>query len=133
MAQLDGRGIGVADFDNDGSLDLVVANAGAPALLFRNQRPLDHHWVGLRLQGTKSNREAIGAQVRLTAGGLTQLRFVDGGNSFAGQSSRRLHFGLGRAEKIDKLEVHWPSGLSESFEASGVDRTHTLVEGKGTF
>ena len=130
-SQLDGRGIAVADFDNDGRLDLVVANAGAPAMLFRNHLPLDHHWVAFQLQGAQSNREAIGAQVRLTAGGLTQLRFIDGGNSFAGQSSRRLHFGLGKAAKLDKLEVRWPSGLRENFEISGVDRTHKIVEGKG--
>jgi hypothetical protein len=70
--------------------------------------------------------------VRLTAGGLTQLRFVDGGNSFAGQSSRRVHFGLGEAHRVEKIEVRWPSGLSERFTISGIDRLHTLVEGNGT-
>jgi hypothetical protein len=129
---LDGRGIGVTDYNNDGQLDLVVANAGAAVLLYRNELPLNQHWAGFLLRGTRSNREAIGAQVRLTAGGMTQLRFVDGGNSFAGQSSRRLHFGLGKSGKIEKLEVRWPSGQSERFAISGVDRTHTLVEGKGT-
>jgi hypothetical protein len=110
----------------------VVANAGAAVLLYRNELPLNQHWAGFLLRGTRSNREAIGAQVRLTAGGMTQLRFVDGGNSFAGQSSRRLHFGLGESAKIEKLEVRWPNGQSERFAISGVDRTHTLVEGKGT-
>jgi hypothetical protein len=127
----DGRGIGVADFDNDGRLDLIVSNADETPMLYRNRAPLDHHWVQFRLVGTRSPKSAVGAQVRVTAGENAYLRFVDGGNSFAGQSSARLHFGLGAAKSIDRVDVRWPSGLTESFPVTQVDRLHTLVETEG--
>lgn len=128
----DGRGVGIADFDNDGRLDLIVSNAGDQPLLYRNASNSGNNWVQFRLQGTQSNRSAVGAQVRVTTGEETQLRFVDGGNSFAGQSSARLHFGLGAADKIDRVEVRWPSGGTERFPVARLNRLHTLVEGKGT-
>ncbi len=92
---LDGRGIGIGDFDNDGRLDFYQTNAAQPALLYRNVTAAPGHWIELELAGTKSNRDAIGARVTLTAGSLKVLREVDGGNGYASQSSRRLHFGLG--------------------------------------
>ncbi|HXO22406.1 MAG TPA: VCBS repeat-containing protein, partial [Thermoanaerobaculia bacterium] len=85
----DGRGIAVADFDNDGRQDLFVANAGAAPYLYHNVLPLPRHWVDFVLSGTRSNRAAVGARVLLTAAGRTYLRFVDGGNGFGGQSSQR--------------------------------------------
>jgi len=127
----DGRGIAVADFDNDGRLDLFVANANAEPYLYHNTMPAGAHWAQFLLRGTKSNREAVGAQVRLTAGGKTYLRFVDGGNSFAGQSMRRVHFGLGAESKIERLEVRWPSGGKETFAAVSADRLNMIEEGKG--
>jgi hypothetical protein len=127
----DGRGVAVADFDNDGRLDLFVANANAEPILYHNTAPRGSHWVQFLLRGTKSNREAVGAQLRLTAGGRTYLRFVDGGNGFAAQSNRRVHFGLGSAAKIDRLEVRWPSGVKETLAGLPVDTLHMIVEGKG--
>jgi ASPIC/UnbV protein/VCBS repeat protein/FG-GAP repeat protein len=126
----DGRGIAVADFDNDGRLDLFVANANAEPYLYRNQRPAGPHWVQFVLEGRKSNRDAVGAQLRATAAGRTQLRFVDGGNGFAGQSSRRIHFGLAAATRVDRLEVRWPSGQRQSFDRIPADRTWRIVEGE---
>src|SRR5262249_50623293 len=127
---LDGRGIGVGDFDNDGRLDLVQTNADQPLLMYHNITERAGNWVELKLIGTKSNRDAIGARVRLEAAGLVQIREVDGGNGYAGQSSRRLHFGLGKAGKIDRVEIRWPSGRVETVTVP-INRITYLQEGKG--
>ncbi len=126
----DGRGIAVADFDNDGRMDLFVTNADEEANLYRNVLPTGAHWVTLVLEGTKSNRFAIGAQVRLTTGGKTYLQYVNGGNGFAAQSTTRVHFGLGTATKVDSVEVRWPSGLKQTFSCPDVDHIYKAVEGQ---
>ena len=125
----DGRGVAIADFDHDGRLDMFVANANGEPFLYRNVMPAGPHWVSFELEGTKSNRRATGAQVRLTAGGKTYLRFVDGGNGFAAQGTARLHFGLGATAKIDSIEVRWPNGQKQSFTSIPVDRISRIVEG----
>jgi hypothetical protein len=133
---LDGRGIGVADFDRDGRLDLLQTNADQPSLLYRNVGSGLGNWVALELVGTRSNRDAIGARVTLTAGGATQVREVNGGNGYASQSSTRLHFGLGSAERVERVVVRWPSGLVEMVAAAeggtavAVGELTRLVEGE---
>jgi hypothetical protein len=126
----DGRGVAVADFDGDGRQDLFVANANAEPHLFRNRHPSPGHWIELELAGTRSNREAIGARVRLTAGGRDRWSFVNGGNGFASQSTRRLHFGLGDAARAEAVEVFWPSGARQTFRGLAAGRRWRLVEGQ---
>jgi hypothetical protein len=126
----DGRGAAIADFDNDGRLDLFVANANGLPILYRNRMPDSRHWVELVLRGAGANPTAIGAQVWITAGGRTQLRFVSGGNGFAAQGTSRIHAGLGDAAVIDRLEVRWPSGARQVLTALSVNRIHVLNEGR---
>jgi len=120
----------VADLDNDGRLDLLQTNADQPLLLYHNVSREAGNWIELKLIGTRSNRDAIGARVRLEAGGTTQIREVDGGNGYASQSSRRVHFGLGKAATIDRLEIRWPSGKKESVTVP-INRISYIEEGRG--
>jgi len=127
----DGRGIALGDFNNDGRLDLFQTNADQPALFYRGVSEPIGNWVQFRLTGTKSNRDAIGARIRLTAGGLTQIREIDGGNGYASQSMRRAHFGIGSAAKIDSVEILWPSGKTEKLGPVAVNAATHVVEGRG--
>jgi hypothetical protein len=125
----DGRGVAVADFDNDGRLDLFVTNANSTPFLYHNIMPTGAHWVEFSLEGEKSNRMAIGAQVRITINGETHLSFVNGGNGFAAQSTQRVHFGLAKATSIDRVEVRWPSGAKQVFEKLAADKIYKIHEG----
>ncbi len=110
---LDGRGIGMSDFDNDGLLDLYQTNASQPALLHHNRSERTGNWVQLKLVGTQVNRDAIGARVTIEADGETYMREVNGGNAYSSQSTTRLHFGLGTAKQVDTVEIRWPGGKTE--------------------
>jgi hypothetical protein len=124
---LDGRGIAVADFDNDGRLDLYQTNANQPSLFFHNTTANVGNWIELKLVGTRSNRDAIGARVTVSAGGCRYVREVDGGNGYAGQSSTRLHVGIGTATSVDEVVVRWPSGLVEK-KSAGINRLTIITE-----
>ena len=122
------RGFAYADYDNDGDLDLLVTNLkGAPDLL--ENREGQNAWLILKLIGTRSNRDAIGARVKVTAGNLMQIREVRSGASYLSQNDMRLHFGLGKHSQVDRMEIRWPSGLQEHLEGVKANQILTLVEG----
>ena len=131
-SKLDGRGVAVADFDNDGRLDLFVSNANAQPFLYRNVQPTGNRWAQFLLEGRQSNAQAVGARVWVTAQGRTQVSFVNGGNGFASQSMQRVHFGLGDAAQIDRVEVVWPSGAKQVFSNVQANRIYRIVEGDST-
>jgi len=127
-----GRGAGFGDLDNDGDVDVVVNNVHDAPDLFRTEAGARNHWLTLKLVGTQSNRSAIGARVRSTAGGVVQTQEVRGGGSYNSQNDLRVHFGLAEATKVERLEVRWPSGLEEEWRDLAVDRILPLREGTGT-
>jgi enediyne biosynthesis protein E4 len=125
------RGAAFGDLDNDGRMDVVVENIdGSPSIL-RNDSPSSNHWVTLQLVGTRSNRLAIGAKVKLVAGALVQIDEVRSGGSYLSQNDMRVHFGLGNTAMIDRVEIRWPSGQSEILQNLAADRFYTVKEGDG--
>lgn len=129
-----GRGLAVGDLDNDGRLDAVINNIDAPPLLLRNVTKTSSHWIELRLiadPAKKSPKDATGAIVYVTTGKIRQRQDAISGASYASQNDQRLHFGLGAATKVDKLEVKWPDGSLETVNIDGCDKAFTIVQGKG--
>ena len=126
--ELDGRAVAVADLSNRGAQDVIVANQGQPALLYRDYPDSSNHWIAFTLVATRSNRSAIGAEVVVEYNGKLQRRVVDGGMGFASQNDRRPHFGLGTAERVERVVIHWPSGGTQVIRDPAVDRFSTVVE-----
>jgi hypothetical protein len=124
----DGRAVAFADLANRGAIDVIVANQNQPVTLYRTTPDSANHWVAFRLIGTHSNRSAIGTEVVVESGDLRQRRVVDGGMGFASQNDRRLHFGLGRREWVDRVVIHWPSGTEQVLQHPLGDRLLTVTE-----
>jgi enediyne biosynthesis protein E4 len=131
----DGRSVALADLQNRGALDAVVANQRGPLLVYRNQVSPDHRWIAFDLAGCAgsggpacSNRSAIGAQVQVFWNGQRQLQEVSGGSGFCAQGQRRLHFGLGRDGQVEKVVVRWPSGKTREWGGLAANTIHRLAE-----
>lgn len=125
------RGVAYGDYDNDGDLDLLIVNLNDRPTLLRNDGGNRNHWLTLKLIGTKSNRDAIGARATIEAGGRKQIAEVQSGGSYLSHNDSRLHFGLGRDAGLHQLAVHWPSGLIEKFEDVEPDQFLVITEGQG--
>jgi enediyne biosynthesis protein E4 len=125
------RGAAVADFDNDGDLDILVNNNGGPPQLLRNDGGNTNHWLQILLIGTKSNRDGVGARVKVTAGDLTLFDQRKGGMSYQSAQDPRLHFGLGSRAAIDGIEIIWPSGITTKLRNEKSDQIIAVKEGTG--
>ncbi len=132
-----GRGLAYGDFDRDGDLDLLITTNNGPAYLYRNdltgnaQGSGKNRSIRFRLVGTKSNRDAVGAVLKISCGGFAQSRMVKGGSSYLSQSELPVTFGLGLRDKVDRLLISWPSGRTEEYKNLSAGRAYECVEAKG--
>jgi hypothetical protein len=125
------RGLAIGDFWNDGKLSAVVSNMNTPPSLLVNQVRSSNHWIATQTQGVKSNRDGIGARVRVKTETRIQVDEVRSGSSYDSNSDRRVHFGLGSSARVAWIEIRWPSGLTETFDNPAIDRVVALKEGTG--
>jgi hypothetical protein len=125
------RGTAFGDIDNDGNVDVVVYNAGAPPSLYLNETKNSNNRVLFRLVGARSNKAAIGARVIVTTSSMEQMDEVRGGGSYLSSNDLRLHFGLGSERLMKRVRILWPSGLIEEIKDLPADAIYTLVEGQG--
>ena len=127
----DGRAVALADLGNRGALDVVVANQRGPLLVYRNTVQPGQHWIQLDLEGTASNRSALGARVEVHWNGRVQAQEVAAAAGFSSQNQRRLHYGLGAARAVDRIVIRWPSGRIQTIEQPEIDRRHPVKEPDG--
>jgi hypothetical protein len=125
------RGLAVGDLFNDGQMELVIENIEGGPMILRPVTAVKNHWIGFELAGTKSNKLALNARVRVVAGDLTQMDEVRSGGSYLSQSDLRLHFGLESHAKVDAVEITWPSGKKETLKGLESDKMYSVLEGEG--
>jgi enediyne biosynthesis protein E4 len=125
------RGLAVGDLFNDGNMDVVIGDIDGAPMILKNHGAPGRHWVSFELAGTKSNRLALNARLKVVAGGMTQTDEIHSGGSYLSQNDLRVHFGLGAAAKIDSLEIHWPSGKVETLTNLAADQFYSVLEGQG--
>jgi hypothetical protein len=126
----DSRAVAFADLWNRGVLDVIVANQNGPVSIYKNTVAKDRNWIGFKLTGTQSNRSAIGAQVVLFWDGQRQRQVVTAGTGFSSESQRRLHFGLGKTDSVQKAVIYWPSGKKQTLKSPKINQLHTIKEPK---
>ena len=126
----DGRAVALADLSNRGVLDVIVANQRGPLLVYTNTVTPGRHWIGFDLEGTVSNRSAIGARVEVQWNGRRQVQEVSGGSGFSAQNQRPLHYGLASATRVDRVVIRWPSGRTATIDRPGIDRVHRVRESR---
>jgi hypothetical protein len=122
------RGLAAGDYDHDGRIDLLVSENHGPVRLWRNETAARGHWLLVRLEGSRSNRDGLGARISLSAGGKEQTAWARSGSSYLSASDRRIHFGLGAAGRVDRLTVYWPSGRVTTLRGVPADRLLTIRE-----
>jgi len=126
-----GRGLAYGDFDRDGDVDLLMTTNNGPAVLFRNDQKTGNRSLRLRLVGTQSNRDAIGATVRIFHAGTSQSRMVRSGSSYLSQSELPVTFGVGKRDRVDRVVLTWPNGRTEEFKDVAAGKAYDCTEGKG--
>lgn len=124
----DGRAVALVDLWNRGVLDVVVANQKGPLLIYKNTAATENQWIDFELEGSSSNRSAIGAEVRLFWNGRQQVQNVSGGSGFCAQNQRRLHFGLGKNPRLERAEIHWPSGKVQTIDKLVANQSNKIKE-----
>jgi enediyne biosynthesis protein E4 len=125
------RGLAVGDLFNDGQMDVVIEDLDGDPMILRNHGIPGRHWVSFELAGTKSNRLAIGAKLKIVAGGITQTEEIHSGGSYLSQNDLRVHFGLAETKRIDSVEIRWPSGATDVIKDLAADQFYSVLEGKG--
>jgi len=125
------RGLAIGDLFNDGNMDVVINDLDGGPMVLRNHGVAGRHWISLELAGVKSNRLAIGARIKIVAGGVTQTEEIHSGGSYLSQNDLRLHFGLGSSSKVESVEIRWPSGATETLKNLAADNFYAVLEGKG--